>query len=280
MVRATERAYAELQQAYDFYNQHLFSGQLPDCLITFQRGKKTMGYFSARRFVSASDSEKQIDEIALNPEFFPVYPLIEIMQTLVHEQCHMWQHHFGNPSRKTYHNKEWADKMETIGLMPSSTGAPGGAKVGQHINDYPIPGGRFQAVTLELFRSGFALSWFDRFPARVSSSKDLTSIIEQWRDTLVQLDQSSDEQTITDDSGVVAAVTQPESAQNVEELLTMALVPPVQCSAGDTDTVILEEKPKTRHKYSCPECRVQVWGKPGLKLICGDCKKPFDDDDE
>lgn len=37
--RATERAYAELQQAYDFYNQRLFDGQLPDCLITFQRGR-------------------------------------------------------------------------------------------------------------------------------------------------------------------------------------------------------------------------------------------------
>nr|WP_227543308.1 hypothetical protein [Klebsiella pneumoniae] len=41
--------------------------------------------------------------------------------------------------------------MESIGLMPSSTGRPG-AKVGQKINDYPIHGGRFQRVTLELFQ--------------------------------------------------------------------------------------------------------------------------------
>ena len=49
MTRATERAYNELQQAFDFYNQRLFNGELPDCLITFQRGKNTMGYFSFRR---------------------------------------------------------------------------------------------------------------------------------------------------------------------------------------------------------------------------------------
>lgn len=108
MTRATERAYNELQQAFDFYNQRLFNGELPDCLITFQRGKNTMGYFSFRRFVAADGSGKMIDEIALNPEYFPAYPLIEVMQTLVHEQCHMWQFHFGNPSRKTYHNAQWA----------------------------------------------------------------------------------------------------------------------------------------------------------------------------
>ncbi|OJK45348.1 sprT domain-containing protein, partial [Escherichia coli] len=184
MTRATERAYSELQQAFDFYNQRLFDGELPDCLITFQRGKNTMGYFSYRRFVAADGSGRMIDEIALNPEYFPVYPLIEVMQTLVHEQCHMWQYHYGNPSRKTYHNAQWAAKMESIGLMPSSTGRPGGAKVGQKINDYPIPGGRFQRVTLELFQGQFALSWFDRFPVQVEQQKDMTAVIEQWRETL------------------------------------------------------------------------------------------------
>jgi hypothetical protein len=28
-------------------------------------------------------------------------------------------------------------------------------------------------------------------------------------------------------------------------------------------------------KYSCPECSVNVWGKHGLNLICGDCNKVF-----
>jgi hypothetical protein len=33
--------------------------------------------------------------------------------------------------------------MEEIGLMPSSTGAPGGKKTGQKMSDYIIPGGVF-----------------------------------------------------------------------------------------------------------------------------------------
>lgn len=30
-----------------------------------------------------------------------------------------------------------------------------------------------------------------------------------------------------------------------------------------------------RVKYACP-CKKQVWGKPGLKLICGSCGDEFD----
>lgn len=71
---------------------------------------------------------------------------IAICQTLVHEMCHLWQSEFGNPSRTGYHNKEWALKMESIGLMPSSTGIKGGRKVGQKMSDYPISNGLFSQV--------------------------------------------------------------------------------------------------------------------------------------
>ncbi|HHH0306414.1 TPA: SprT-like domain-containing protein, partial [Yersinia enterocolitica] len=265
MTRATERAYSELQQAFDFYNQRLFNGELPDCLITFQRGKNTMGYFSFRRFVAADGSGTMIDEIALNPEYFPSYPLIEVMQTLVHEQCHMWQFHFGNPSRKTYHNAQWAAKMESIGLMPSSTGHPGGAKVGQKINDYPIPGGRFQLVTLELFQGQFALSWFDRYPVKVEQPKDLSSVIEQWRETLTQAQLSSG-------SGI-----------DIEAVLSMALLPSVEPQNVDTDVMAGEDaapvaafldRPKNNKcKYQCSGCGVAVWGKAGLNIRCADCDR-------
>lgn len=260
-LRATECAYAELQQAYDFYNQRLFDGQLPDCLITFQRGKNTMGYFSSKRFIS-SQSGEMIDEIALNPEYFPVYPVIEVMQTIVHEQCHMWQFHFGNPSIKSYHNAQWAAKMESIGLMPSSTGRPGGAKVGQKINDYPIPNGRFQMATLELFQTGFALSWFDRFPVKVSNPKDLTPIIEQWRETLAQAQQAV------------------KGHDEIERLLTMALTPSVAPDETEiTAPVVIQAKQKTRHKFECPQCSAAAWGKPGLNIVCGVCKVAFEDVD-
>ncbi len=159
----TRVTYSELQQAYDHFNARLFGGQLPGCLITLQREKRTCGYFSAARFASLDGGTT--DEIAMNPTYFAAVPLIETMQTMVHEMCHLWQHHFGTPGRGRYHNEEWASKMEAVGLMPSSTGQPGGKRTGDMMADYALSGGRFLEVCAELLTSSFQLSWYDRFPA-------------------------------------------------------------------------------------------------------------------
>lgn len=86
----TAQAYAELQAAFDHYNRELFGGELPPCLITMQREKRTYGYFSSERFVHRHDRSKT-DEIAINPSYFAVVPLLEVLQTLVHEMVHAWQ---------------------------------------------------------------------------------------------------------------------------------------------------------------------------------------------
>lgn len=163
MTNPTTQAYAELQGAFDHYNSELFGGELPHCLITMQREKRTYGYFSSERFVHRHDKSKT-DEIAINPSYFAVVPLLEVLQTLVHEMVHAWQFHHGKPGRRGYHNKEWANKMEAIGLMPSSTGKPGGARTGEKMADYAIPGGLFMAATDELLTQDFKISWLDRFP--------------------------------------------------------------------------------------------------------------------
>jgi len=159
----TQEAYAELQHAYNYFNAALFDGQLPPCLITLQRNAaRVAGYFSHRRF--GGDAGRITDEIAMNPMHFHGTPAAQMqaLQTLVHEMAHLWQFHHGKPSKKSYHNGEWADKMEAIGLMPSSTGKPGGQRVGQKMGDYPIPGGRFEVSAKALLAEGHRLTWRDR----------------------------------------------------------------------------------------------------------------------
>ena len=131
-AQLTQIEYAGFQDAYNHFNRALFGGELPQCLITLQRkGKNNHGYFSPLRFRSRKTTDVYTDEIALNPDMFSQVDDREIMQTLTHEMVHLWQHHFGKSSRGGYHNKEWAQKMEDIGLMPSSTGKPGGRKTGE-----------------------------------------------------------------------------------------------------------------------------------------------------
>ncbi|WP_128094885.1 SprT-like domain-containing protein [Brucella pituitosa] len=121
----TAKTYAALNQAFDVFNDRLFGGELPACLVTLQRKNKAYGYFAGGRFGS-KDGAEITDEIALNPSHFKSRTDEQSLSTLAHEMAHLWQHHFGKPSRAGYHNKEWAAKMQEIGLHPSDTSQPGG----------------------------------------------------------------------------------------------------------------------------------------------------------
>lgn len=156
----TSQAYSELRTAYDFFNRELFSGTLPPSLITLQRkGHRTFGYFAPKRFANAAG--KTADEIALNPRHFKHRTFLEVTSTLVHEMVHLWQHHFGRPSRSGYHNREWAGEMLRLGLRPSHTGRPGGRMTGQQMTHYIIPDGGFERAAKQLQATPFYISWFD-----------------------------------------------------------------------------------------------------------------------
>lgn len=160
-VKPTAELYDSLQIAYDHFNQALFDSSLPQVIFTTQRQQFVMGYFAPDRWTSKNGSF--CHEIAINPSYVGHSSMIELLQTLVHEMAHCWQHCNGKPGRRGYHNKQWAMKMEKIGLMPSSTGAPGGRTTGEHMQDYPIKGGAFiQECKTLISSSKFDLPWVDR----------------------------------------------------------------------------------------------------------------------
>ncbi len=41
------------------------------------------------------------------------------------------------------------------------------------------------------------------------------------------------------------------------------------------DKTLINNKKKYKTKYHCSICKVNVWGKPELKIICGICDVPF-----
>jgi hypothetical protein len=155
--------YNQLQDAFDYFNTELFDGRLPDVFITYQRRAGSKGYFSANRFTgrtgqSGSREQSGHHELALNPDAFVDRTDEQIASTLVHEQTHVWQRHFGKPGSRGYHNKEWATKMKSIGLQPSTTGAVGGKETGQHVTHYIIPGGPFSKAFEKLAAKGWKLN--------------------------------------------------------------------------------------------------------------------------
>ncbi len=148
------KIYKELQHAFDHFNTRLFNGECQPCLMTLQRQANTMGYISYNRFANVDNHSEYLHELALNPEYFGIKPIIEIFQTMVHELAHLiiWQR--GLDTRKTYHNSHWADLMESVGLMPSHNGRIGGRRVGQKMMDYPKPDGLFVIACNDLFEIG------------------------------------------------------------------------------------------------------------------------------
>lgn len=256
----TKTTYAELQLAYDTFNRLLFDGQLPDCMLTLQREKKTVvGYFSAERFSDLTG--RRAHEIALNPSYFAIVPLVETFATLVHEMVHLWQHVHGNPGRGRYHNDEWANKMEAIGLMPSSTGRPGGRRVGDRMADYPLADGRFLWACEQLLTEDFKLSWYDRFTPHAPLDAGDHSAVR------ATLPAGAADAAMVIAANVGVSITTPAPARPISAGVE-----------GDTSlTATLPYGSSKRSKYvcGCTPKPCAVWGKTALRLRCEVCDEVF-----
>lgn len=236
-MQPTRELYDFFSEAYEHFNVALFDGRLAPCMLTVQRQKGCMGLFYPERWVAGNGVK--CHELALNPTYFAACRIVELFQTLVHEQCHMWQQEYGKPSRAGYHNREWAEKMESMGLMPSASGEPGGKRTGQCMSDYALPGGRFLAAARQFTAQGGQLKWMDRFRVKEKNRPD---------SPLVHLDNE------TGDDALLAPVT--------------SLFPEL----GNEDLKTLNPQPgRNKIKYTCPGCGCNVWGKPYLRIRCEDC---------
>lgn len=162
-MNPTNDTYKTLTVAYDFFNKELFSGKLPNCMITMQRKSKARGYFSPERFETRKKETFAVHEIALNPSHFKDRSDEDIISTLVHEMTHLWQEEFGqhNP-RRNYHNMEWAEKMAEHGLTPSNTGEEGGRKTGQSMTHFIAKDGKYSELIKKFFQTNSPLNYQDK----------------------------------------------------------------------------------------------------------------------
>lgn len=194
LTRIAVVEYANLVKAFDYFNQKLFKKRLPDVIFTFSHKRNSAGYFAPDKFEQRSFDEQReriasghsVHEIALIPEAMYCAKDMDIMATLVHELCHLWQAEYGKPSRSGYHNSEWAKMMIEVGLMPSTLGhfdcrntfmdeskrsKEEGVKTGQKMSDYIIKDGPFHVLCQELLDSGFSLGYDSRPTMRIVAPK-------------------------------------------------------------------------------------------------------------
>lgn len=246
MKKPTTSQYEALEHCYDYFNQHLFDGKLPAVIFTTQRKKHMLGYYSNKRWKSANN--EVCDEIAINPDYIAHVSYIKLMQTIVHEMAHCWQFHYGKPSRGGYHNHQWGNKMRSIGLIPSNTGEPGGQALGQQMDDYPDPNGKFIKLCLRLLNKKiYPIHWVDRYGQPVSLDIDK---IKSANEATQQL------------TGELAIEQVPE----IIKLMDQRKDEPINQPLPPRRLVN-----QSKLKYTCQSCNINIWGKPRLNIICGDC---------
>jgi predicted SprT family Zn-dependent metalloprotease len=230
------RDYITLSDCYDELNRSLFKNRLPGCVLTFEDKGQRFGHYRFKGYVARDGKEKR-DEICLNPRHFLTNTGdLELMQTLTHEMCHQWQYHHGKNSRAGYHNKEWGGQMESIGLIPSDTGEPGGKKTGQTMADYPAKDGIFLKVATKILEGKELIRYYKN---------------EVFLRKLMEGDTSPEEESAWQ-----------EAAEAYAE------------EEGTASGATSKPKPPSKLKYSCPKCKANVWGKPDLEILCGKCSKP------
>ncbi len=268
-MHPSSELYDSLQKAFDHFNAGLFHAELPKVIFTVQRKKGVMGYFAPDRWGNLGG--KRCHEIAINPSYIANSRLIEVMQTLVHEMVRCWQFCLGSPGRNYYHNKEWAFKMIEIGLMPSTTGEPGGAITGQLMGDYIIEGGRFLDAFKELQNSKkFQLAWIDR----LALPRLFEPIIALPCQTTG--DNNATQET-NDTEDIVSHKLQIHELAGSQ--VPTHFISPTDHSYSEImpGEFFVEETPrrKTRYRYICYGCYSKVYGKPQLNIRCQDCNQAF-----
>jgi hypothetical protein len=155
----TQQVCAELQGSYSYFNQCLFAGELPECMLNVEvSGQAYYGYF--RPYGFADGQGKRIHQICINPKYVHSRTAKAVLSTLVHEMCHLGIFEM-NPNQKVtgYHCKKWAALMEAVGLIPSNTGKPDGRQTGYQMTHYVKEGGLFERATDHLLSQGFHLTW-------------------------------------------------------------------------------------------------------------------------
>ena len=244
-MKPTEDFYNLFQFIFDYFNEKLFDNELPNCMIIITRKSNVMGYYSNERWVNKQNV--LTDELAINPTFFNKYPLIEMLQTIGHEMCHLWQYHFGKASRRSYHNKEWGNKMISIGLYPSNTGKVGGKRTGQQMMEYPIINGVFIKASAELIKNPkFEKLWYDRSFNPKSIKNNSFDSTDEYQNNII-INDEIDEET------------------NNFLYSTYEVEKPILMSSSDS----------SKSKYQCPTCYTNIWGKKNLNIICAECNEYF-----
>jgi hypothetical protein len=114
-LEPTVKMAESLQEITNYLDALLFNGELPPCYVTLTRNNKVIGGYHAKDQWEGNDGQS-IPEIGINSNLLVEPDPLILYNVLIHELLHLELSHKGLGGRKGYHNKEFANRCEELGL--------------------------------------------------------------------------------------------------------------------------------------------------------------------
>lgn len=121
-VGTSVELYAKVQTVIDELDKEFFSGKgkqkIPQVVFAINNRCKScvVAYVQADALYDKS-TDKKLQYLAINPDYLN-RDIGEIVSTICHELCHVYENAFIHIPRGGYHDKQWADLMRDCGLEP------------------------------------------------------------------------------------------------------------------------------------------------------------------
>lgn len=113
----------ELYRIFHILNNDKFNGELPEPVITIQKGRgNTLGSFTTSRVWvdknNEEDEETSYYEINVDPRWFNTRTPADVAETLLHEMCHYYNKMNDiKDCSGNVHNKKFKSCAEKVGLV-------------------------------------------------------------------------------------------------------------------------------------------------------------------
>jgi hypothetical protein len=128
-----------LYQWTDRFNDRFFALKMPEALLSFERlDVRILAAYTLKR-----NPQGLLYEITFNTHHLG-RPMWETLETLMHEYVQLWQQNLGeHPVERNYHNREFVDQCEALGLHPAiGTGVhthPASGCFAEFVKAYGVP---------------------------------------------------------------------------------------------------------------------------------------------
>lgn len=132
----------KFQRVIDMIEERFFTSKgkrrfPPFALAINDRCRRSVGAYVCSNSLFDTSKGKRVQYLALNPRYFKD-GAGKILQTLVHELCHVYENAYIHVPRGGYHDRQWADLMRDCGLEPAYLNRSRTA-----VNQTVIEGGEF-----------------------------------------------------------------------------------------------------------------------------------------